>query len=106
MVSICAPNMLHVGPIGEVTALTSLVHAERPVLPMGSADHFAVIEDGELGPVGNEDHTAAWARFGEDAQGAGAVGTIEASRAIVGPSAGSASSCTGPTARWPGASSG
>jgi predicted dehydrogenase len=77
-----------VGPIGEVTALTSLVYAERPVLPMGSADHFAVIEDGELGPVGNEDYTAALVRFTEDAQGAGAVGTIEASRAIVGPQCG------------------
>ncbi len=77
-----------VGPIGEVTALTSLVYAERPVLPMGSADHFAVIEGGELGPVENEDYTAALVRFGEDAQGAGAVGTIEASRAIVGPQCG------------------
>ena len=77
-----------VGPIGEVTALTSLVYAERPVLPMGSADHFAVIEGGEFGPVGNEDYTAALVRFGEDAKGAGAVGTIEASRAIVGPQCG------------------
>ena len=77
-----------VGPIAEVSALTSLVYAERPILPMGSATHFAVIEDGELGPVGNEDYAAALVRFGGDAQGAGAVGTLEASRTIVGPQCG------------------
>jgi predicted dehydrogenase len=77
-----------VGPIAEVTALTSTVYSERPVLPMGSATHFAVIEDGELGPVENEDYAAALVRFAADAQGAGAVGTLEASRAIVGPQCG------------------
>jgi predicted dehydrogenase len=75
-----------VGPIAEVSALTSLVYAERPILPMGSATHFAVIEDGELGPVGNEDYAAALVRFGGDAQGA--VGTLEASRTILGPQCG------------------
>jgi predicted dehydrogenase len=45
-----------VGPVAEVTALTSTVYTERPVLPMGSATHFAVIEHGELGPVENEDY--------------------------------------------------
>ena len=77
-----------VGPIAEVTALTSTVYAERPVLPMGSATHFAVIEDGELAPVGNEDYAATLVRFAADALGAGAVGTMEASRAIVGPQCG------------------
>src|SRR5437867_3541871 len=35
-----------VGPIEEVTALSTIIHAERPILPMGSGTHFAVIEDG------------------------------------------------------------
>jgi predicted dehydrogenase len=77
-----------VGPVAEVTALTSTVYTERPVLPMGSATHFAVIEDGELGPVENEDYAATLVRFAGDAQGAGAVGTLEASRTIVGPQCG------------------
>src|SRR5829696_5011138 len=77
-----------VGPIVEVTASTSTVYRERPILPMGSATHFAVIEDGELGPVENEDYAAALVRFADDARGAGAVGTLEASRTIVGPQCG------------------
>jgi predicted dehydrogenase len=77
-----------VGPVAEVTALTSTVYTERPILPMGSATHFAVIEDGELGPVENEDYAATLVRFAGDAQGAGAVGTLEASRTIVGPQCG------------------
>ena len=77
-----------VGPVAEVTALTSTVYTERPILPMGSATHFAVIEDGELGAVGNEDYVATLVRFADDAQGPGAVGTLEASRAIVGPQCG------------------
>jgi hypothetical protein len=77
-----------VGPVAEVTALTSTVYTERPILPMGSATHFAVIEDGELGPVENEDYAAALVRFAGDAQGAGAVGTLEASRTVVGPQCG------------------
>jgi predicted dehydrogenase len=48
-----------VGPIAEVSALTSIVYAERPILPMGSGTHFAVVEDGELGPVENDDYAAA-----------------------------------------------
>jgi predicted dehydrogenase len=77
-----------VGPIAEVSALTSTVYEQRPVLPMGSATHFAVIEDGELGPVENEDYAAALVRFAPSAQGSGAVGTLEASRTIVGPQCG------------------
>ena len=38
-----------VGPIAEVTALTSTVYTQRPKLAMGSATHFAVIENGEMG---------------------------------------------------------
>jgi predicted dehydrogenase len=77
-----------VGPVAEVTALTSTVYTERPVLAAGSATHFAVIEDGELGPVENEDYAAALVRFAPTAQGPGAVGTLEASRTIVGPQCG------------------
>jgi predicted dehydrogenase len=77
-----------VGPIAEVSALTSTVYRERPILAMGSATHFAVVEDGELGPVQNEDYAATLVRFAGDAQGPGAVGTLEASRTIVGPQCG------------------
>ena len=77
-----------VGPVAEVTALTSTVYRQRPVLPTGSANHFAVVEDGELGTVGNEDYAATLVRFADQARGAGAVGTLEASRAFVGPQCG------------------
>jgi predicted dehydrogenase len=76
------------GPIAEVNALTSTVYTQRPILPMGSATHFAVIEDGELGPVENDDYAAALVRFAPTAEGPGAVGTLEASRTIVGPQCG------------------
>lgn len=72
-----------VGPIEEVTALSTIVHAERPILPMGSGTHFAVIEGGELGTVENEDYGAVLARFA-----GGAVGTLECSRVVVGPQCG------------------
>ncbi|WP_426302346.1 Gfo/Idh/MocA family protein [Arthrobacter sp. R-11] len=73
-----------VGPISDITALTSTVHTERPKLAMGQGTHFAVIEGGEMGPVENEDYAAALVRFGTGARGAGAVGTIESSRVAVG----------------------
>ena len=74
-----------VGPVTDVTALTSTVHTRRPILPMGSGTHFAVIEGGEQGDVENEDYVAALLRFGGGGPGAGAVGTIESSRVAVGP---------------------
>jgi predicted dehydrogenase len=82
-------DLMHyvVGPIDEVSAVTSTVYTERPVLPMGSGTHFAVIENGELKPVENEDYGAMLVRFADNAQGAGAVGTLEASRVAVGPRA-------------------
>ena len=76
-----------VAPITEVTSLLSTVHTQRPILPMGSADHFAVIENGELGEVENDDYAAALVRFA-GARAAGAVGTLEASRVSVGPQCG------------------
>ena len=77
-----------VGPITDVTALLSTVHQQRPILPMGSGTHFAVIEDGELGDVENDDYVGALVRFAAGSPGAGAVGTLEASRVIVGPQCG------------------
>ena len=74
-----------VGPIAEVSSLLSTVYAQRPILPMGSATHFAVIEDGEMGDVENDDYVATLVRFAGGAHAAGAVGTLEASRVSVGP---------------------
>jgi predicted dehydrogenase len=76
------------GPISEVTALTSTVYTEQPILPMGSGTHFSVIEDGELGTVENDDYAAALVRFAPESRAAGAVGTLEASPVIVGPQCG------------------
>ena len=76
------------GPISDVSALTSTIYTERPILPMGSGTHFAVIEDGEMGAVENDDYVAALVRFAPDSRAAGAVGTLEASRVIVGPQCG------------------
>ena len=75
-----------VAPITEVSSLLSTVYTQRPILPMGPADHFAVIENGELGDVENDDYVAALVRFGAGAQSA--VGTLEASRVSVGPQCG------------------
>ena len=74
-----------VAPITEVSSLLSTVYAQRPILPMGSGTHFAVIENGELGDVENDDYAAALVRFAGGSHAAGAVGTLEASRVSVGP---------------------
>ncbi|MBL3699402.1 Gfo/Idh/MocA family protein [Leucobacter luti] len=75
------------GPIAEVNAVTSTVYTERPELPMGTGTHFAVIEDGEMKPVENEDYAGMLVRLADGAAAAGAVGTLEASRVAVGPRA-------------------
>ncbi len=77
-----------VGPITELTALSTIIHTERPILPMGSGTHFAVIEEGEMGTVENEDYGAVLVRFAPNSRGAGAVGTLEVSRVVVGPQCG------------------
>jgi predicted dehydrogenase len=74
-----------VAPITEVSSLLSTVYAQRPILPMGSGTHFAVIENGEMGDVENDDYVAALVRFAGASHAAGAVGTLEASRVSVGP---------------------
>ena len=73
------------GPIAEVSAVTSTVYTERPELPMGTGTHFAVIDNGEMKPVENEDYAAMLVRLSGDAVATGAVGTLEASRVSVGP---------------------
>lgn len=75
------------GPVSDVTGMTSTVHTHRPIQQMGTGTHFDVIEGGELGPVENEDYAGMLVRFGPDAVAAGAVGTLEASRVAVGPRA-------------------
>jgi predicted dehydrogenase len=77
-----------VGRISDVNALTSTFYTERPILPMGSGTHFAVIEDGDMGTVENDDYAGVLARFAANPPAAGAVGTLEASRIIVGPQCG------------------
>ncbi|MFE2657697.1 MULTISPECIES: Gfo/Idh/MocA family protein [Brevibacterium] len=76
-----------VGPIDRVTGVSNTAYAERPKLEMGSGTHFSVVEGGEMAPVENEDYAGLLVQFGPDAQGAGAVGTLEASRVSVGPRA-------------------
>jgi predicted dehydrogenase len=82
-------DLMHyvIGPIDEVVALTKTVHTTRPELPMGTGTHFAVIEDGVMKPVENEDIGSMLVRFGPSAAGANAIGTLEASRVAVGPRA-------------------
>lgn len=82
-------DLIHymVGPISEVTGITSTIHTERPVQQMGVGTHFDVIEGGDKKPVENEDYAGMIARLADNAVGAGAVGTLEASRAAVGPRA-------------------
>ena len=75
------------GPVSDVTGMTSTVHTHRPIQQMGTGTHFDVIEGGELGPVENEDYAGMLVRFGPNAVAAGAVGTLEASRVAVGPRA-------------------
>jgi predicted dehydrogenase len=95
-----------VGPVTDVTALTSTVHTRRPILPMGSGTHFAVIEGGEQGDVENEDYVGALLRFGGGGPGAGAVGTLESSRVAVGPDCRYGIEIYGTEDRCPGTSSG
>jgi predicted dehydrogenase len=76
-----------VGPISDVSALTSTIHTQRPIQQMGTGTHFDVIEGGELGDVENEDYAAMLVRFAGNAVATGAVGTLEASRVAVGPRA-------------------
>jgi predicted dehydrogenase len=75
------------GPISRVTGRWSTVVKQRPLLEMGTGTHFTVagdaeLGDAELGEVENEDRVVALVEFET-----GLVGTIESSRAAVGPEA-------------------
>jgi len=76
-----------IGDIGEVTALTSTTYKQRPIQQMGKGTHFDVIEGGPMGDVENEDYAGMLVRFRENSYGQEAVGTLEASRSLVGPRA-------------------
>lgn len=91
-----------VGPVSEVVSELATFYHERPVLPMGSGTHFAIIEGGEMAPVENDDYAAALVRFAPGPYTGGAVGTLEASRVIVGPQCGLALEVygTGGSATW------
>lgn len=82
-------DLMHyvVGPISDVNGVTKTVYTERPVAQMGQGTHFDVIEGGEMKPVENEDYAAMLVKFDKSAQGADALGTLEASRVAVGPRA-------------------
>jgi predicted dehydrogenase len=68
------------GEITEVCAASAIVHPERPLVDTASGTHFDRVDGGPLGPVENEDHAVALARFA-----GGALGTLEVSRVAVGP---------------------
>jgi len=68
-----------IGPITSVSAQRETFIRERMEAPMG-ASHFSVVEGGTQGAVENEDYASSLVRFEN-----GARGTLEASRACVGP---------------------
>lgn len=97
-------DLIHylVGPIDRVTAIDSMVHKTRPIAQMGSGTHFDIIEGGEHGPVENEDYIGMLVHIADSGLGAGAVGTLEASRVARGPRAsyGVEVYGTGGSAKW------
>jgi predicted dehydrogenase len=69
-----------VGPIERLSGRTATMIPRRPKLPVGEGTHFSRVESGELVDVENEDWAAALIELGS-----GTVGSLEASRVIVGP---------------------
>ncbi len=69
-----------VGPIERLSGRTATMIPRRPRLPVGSGTHFSRVAGAELVDVENED----WAGALVELQ-SGVVGSIEASRVIVGP---------------------
>ena len=74
-------DMTHhlVGPIERLSGRTATMIPRRPPLAAGTGTHFSRVETDELVDVDNEDWAAALVELG------GAVGSLEASRVIVGP---------------------
>ncbi len=77
-----AVDMAHhlVAPIARLSGRTAMMIPRRPRLPAGEGTHFDRIAGGELVDVENEDWAGALFEF-ED----GTLGSLEASRVIVGP---------------------
>ncbi len=75
-------DMTHflVGPIERLNGRTATMIAKRPQLPVGAGTHFSRVETDDLVDVENEDWAGALFEFGD-----GTVGSLEASRVIVGP---------------------
>jgi predicted dehydrogenase len=69
-----------VGPIDRVTGRTSTMIPKRPKLEVGVGTHFSRVETDDLVDVGNEDWAGAMVEFG-----GGMLGSLEASRVVVGP---------------------
>ncbi len=75
-------DMTHylVGPIERLSGRTATMFPRRPRLPVGEGTHFSRVATDDLVDVDNEDWAAALFEFG-----GGTVGSLEASRVIVGP---------------------
>lgn len=72
------------GPIDRVAAVTSIVHAERPIPGPGAGSHFDVVKGGELGAVENEDYAGMLVQLRAEAVASGSLGALESSRVTVG----------------------
>jgi predicted dehydrogenase len=75
-------DMTHhlVGPIDRLSGRTATMFPRRPRLPVGAGTHFSRVASDDLVDVDNEDWAGALVEFG-----GGTVGSLEASRVIVGP---------------------
>jgi predicted dehydrogenase len=75
-------DMTHflVGPIERLSGRTATMIPRRPKLPLGEGTHFSRVETDELVDVENEDWAGALFEFEN-----GTVGSLEASRVVVGP---------------------
>ncbi|MGI9050919.1 MAG: Gfo/Idh/MocA family protein [Rubrobacteraceae bacterium] len=69
-----------IGPIESVSAQKETFIRERPKVPEGMGTGHFTVEDGEMGPVENEDYVSCIVRFES-----GARGTLENSRTCIGP---------------------
>lgn len=75
-------DMTHylVGPIERLSGRTATMYPRRPRLPVGEGTHFSRVASDDLVDVDNEDWAGALFEFG-----GGTVGSLEASRVVVGP---------------------
>jgi predicted dehydrogenase len=75
-------DMAHhlVGPIARLSGRTAIMIPRRPAMPAGGGTHFSRVATGDLVDVENEDWAGALFEFEE-----GTVGSLEASRVVVGP---------------------